>query len=110
MKVVRITKRMLNLTPGELLLTLGACNKEKTLAYPWHVYFSNQDYNQLKKNTRAVIRAASPYYSKRYIDTQLGYEMLNYGPNTSYAEGVKPGYALVDYDGIEKEKKNGRSL
>ena len=33
----------------------------------------------------------------------VGMELLNYGPNETLAEALRPGYALVDEEGIEKE-------
>ena len=104
MKTVKITKKMLKMHPQDLLVELGAVNLEKKQAYPQHVYFSGVDYKQLRQNLNKSARKQYPWLLKKGLDRAVGMELLNYGPNESLAEAIKPGWALVDEEGIEGEK------
>jgi hypothetical protein len=106
MKIVKLTKKMLALDPVDLLKKLGACDSHT--AFPNHVYFSKADYKTLKSNVRKLAKKQFMGYSKKYIDNVVGFEMLNYGPNSSLEDAIKPGHALIDEVGIGKEIVYGR--
>lgn len=94
---------MLKHHPCDLLVALGAVDKDNTITFPSHVYFSKEDYRELKQNVRKQARKEFPYATKIGLDSVVGMELLNYGPNESLAHAIRPGYALVDEEGIEKE-------
>jgi hypothetical protein len=104
MKSVKLTKKMLTLSPGELLIKLRAVNKELKQAYPQHVYFSKEDYKNLRANTRKLLKKEYPYINSRKLNTAVGMELLNLGPNEGLKDAIRPGYALVDEEAIEKEE------
>lgn len=97
----KLTAKMLK-DPATLLRSVHAVTNDN--AYPQHVYVCKQDYNKIVSNLRKLLKKQSPYASKRVIETTIGFEMLNLGPNTS--NGVKPGYVIVDANGIEKDIKD----
>ena|ERR1035438_2053342 len=103
MKTVKITKNMLKMHPQDLLIKVGAANVAKKRAYPQHVYFSTEDYRKLRENVRKQARKEYPHATKLGLDSVVGMELLNYGPNESLAEAIRPGYALVDVYWIKKE-------
>lgn len=103
MKTVKVTKNMLKMHPADLLVKLGAVDKEKKFAFPGCVYFSKEDYKELRKNLKNRALVEFPHASTRGIASVVGMELLNYGPNETLAEALRPGYALVDEEGIEKE-------
>lgn len=105
MKTIKLTKRTLRLHPADLLIKLGAVDLEKKRAYPSHVYFSKEDYKELRVNLRKNAKKQYPGFRSRYIDSAVGMELLNYGPNQNLEEAIRPGYVLVDFDSIELEKK-----
>lgn len=53
---------------------------------------------------RKQAKKVYPNATKMRIDGIVGMELLNYGPNESLAEAIRPGYALVDLEKIKKEK------
>lgn len=100
MKVVKVTKKMLKMHPADLLVQLGLVNKEKKLAFPERVYFSKEDYKELKQNLTNYAKKKLTSSSKRIIDYSVGVDLLNYGPNESLADALKPGFALIDSEGL----------
>ena len=103
MKTVKLTKNMLKHHPCDLLVSLGAVDKNNTVTFPSHVYFSKEDYRELRENIRKQAKKEYSNATKTHIDGIVGMELLNYGPNESLAHAIRPGYALVDEEGIEKE-------
>lgn len=104
MKMVKLTKNMLKCYPADLLVALGAVDNNNTVTFPNHVYFSKEDYYELRSNVRKQAKKVYPNATKMRIDGIVGMELLNYGPNESLAEAIRPGYALVDLEKIKKEK------
>jgi hypothetical protein len=45
-----------------------------------------------------------PYINSRKLNTAVGMELLNLGPNEGLKDAIRPGYALVDEEAIEKEE------
>jgi hypothetical protein len=88
--------------PADLLIKLGAVNLEKKVAYPQYVYFSKEDYTSLRKNLKQLAKK-SFNGTNRAINYSVGVDLLNYGPNESLKDAIRPGYALVDEEAIEKE-------
>ena len=105
MKIVKLTKNMLKMHPADLLIKLGLVDKEKKFAYPQHVYFSKEDYKELSKNLKNLAKKSCPNSSDRVINYSIGADLLNYGPNETLANAIRPGYALVDEEGFEREGK-----
>lgn len=105
MKVVKLTKKMLNMDPMDLLVVLGAFSKEKKQTYPEHVYFSKEDYKTLRENIKKRLKKAYPDMSSHYLALSVGTELLAYGPSERLATAVKPGYALIDTDSIDTDSK-----
>src|SRR5271156_6839651 len=109
MRTVKLTKKMLSLDPMDLLVKLGAANKTST--FPQHVYVSKKDYTAIESAVRKMAKKQFPGYSKKHIDNVVGFEMLNYGPNSLLENALKPGFAVVDVDAIadcnryDKEKE-----
>lgn len=102
MKTVKITKKMLKMHPADLLVNLGAVDKEKRIAYPQHVYISKEDYKELRKNLKNLAKKSCPGATDHVLTYSIGVDLLNYGPNETLAEAIRPGYALVDEETIER--------
>lgn len=90
--------------PMDLLVKLGASNATST--FPQHVYFSKVDYKTLENNVRKLAKKQFPYYTKKYIDSVVGFEMLNYGPNSGLEDAIKPGFAVIDVGAIADCNEN----
>lgn len=105
MKIVKLNKKLLSMHPSDLLVKLGAVDTKKTLALPQHVYFSKVDYKKLESNLKKYVKKNSAGYSIKMIDFSVGVEMLNYGPNQTLENVLKPGFALVDEDEIGRSKE-----
>lgn len=104
LKTVKLTKKLLNKHPADLLKELGAVHGK--YAYPSHVYFSKADYATLEKSLRTTFKKKYKGYTKRAEDIAVGMEMLNYGPNESFKDVIVPGYALIDLEAMEAERKS----
>lgn len=105
MKTIKLTKKMLKMHPADLLIKLNLVNKEKTIVYPQHVYFSKEDYKELRGNLMAYAKKQVPFSTKRLLDCTVGVDLLNYGPNESLADAIKPGYAIIDEEAIKNERE-----
>jgi hypothetical protein len=106
MKIVRVTKKMLNMHPADLLVSLGAVDGEKRTAFPQHVYFSKEDYTSLCQNLKNKFKKEIPGIRGKVLSYSVGMELLNYGPNESYRDAIRPGFALVDFESISQQKKS----
>jgi len=104
MEVIKLTKKMLKMHPADLLIKLGAADLKKKVAYPQHVYFSREDYKELGNNLKAYAKKTAPYTSSRIVNYSVGMDLLNFGPNETLKDAVRPGWALVDKKGIAKEQ------
>lgn len=104
MKTVKITNKMLKMHPADLLIKLGAVDKEKKFAYPNYVYFSKEDLKELRVNLKTLAKKNCPGTSDKLINYSVGMDWLNYSPNETLAEAIRPGYALVDEEKFKKEK------
>lgn len=102
MKPVKLTKKMLKMHPVDLLVKLGAVDEVKKQTYPQHVYVSKEDYRELRKNLLALAKKGCPGTSSRLINLSVGMDLLNYGPNETFGNVIRPGYALIDVHSIEK--------
>ena len=103
MESVKLTKNTLKLHPADLLIKLGATIESS--AFPQHVYFSKEDYKLLRQNLIKHIKKVRPEASSKWIQWASGLELLNYGPNESLANAIKPGYCLVGREAIKKANK-----
>lgn len=105
MKTIKLTQKMLKMHPADLLIKLGAVNLEQKLAFPQDVYFSKEDYKKLTDNLKSQAKKSNPHTPKRLLDYSVGVDMLNYGPNETLKDAIRPGYALVDFQSIQNNKK-----
>jgi hypothetical protein len=108
MKTVKLTKKMLKMHPADLLIRLGAVNLEAKLAFPQHVYMAKEDYKKLTENLKTYAKKMNPNSIKRIIDYSVGADMLNYGPNQTLEDAIRPGYVLIDAEGINSNTTNDR--
>jgi hypothetical protein len=104
MKTIKLTKKMLSMDPVDFLKKIGAVSDNR--AFPQHVYVSKQDYKILENGVRKLAKKQYRGCRKQYIDNVVGFEMLNYGPNQTLEDVLKPGYAIVDFDCIAAEIKD----
>lgn len=104
MKTIKLTKKMLKMHPADLLVKLGAVDKEQKNAFPSHVYFSKEDYKELRTNLKFLAKKLAPNSPKRFLNYSVNVDLLNYGPNQGLEEAIRPGYALIDEEAIEKDK------
>lgn len=105
MNPVKLNKNWLKLHPADVLTKLGATYPERKQGFPSHVYFSREDSKTLKENLKKLANKSFPGASKRLIANCVGMDWLNYGPNESLKDVVRPGYALIDNEAIEQYKK-----
>jgi hypothetical protein len=103
MKTVKLTKKLLKLYPSDLLVALGAVDKEKKRVFPSEVYFSKEDLKKWSENVYRLAQKERPGFTKKYVKGIVAMENLNYGPNESLKDAIRPGFALVDFDAIQKE-------
>jgi hypothetical protein len=94
--------RYLNMNLVDLLRKLDAVGETST--YATRVYLSHEDAAVLRRNNRRKIRSQMKYASKKAVDHAIGMDWLNHGPNTSLGKSIRPGWALVDDDGIRTDK------
>lgn len=96
MKQVKITKKMLKLHPADLLVELGMVDLEKKRAYPERLYFSKEDYRTLRDNLKKYAKKKLNGTPERVINYSVGMDLLNYGPNESLGDMIRPGWALIE--------------
>jgi hypothetical protein len=104
MTPIKITKRMLKLHPADLLLKINAVDETQKMGYPQHVFFSKEDYAELRKNLKKNAKKEIPYAGERLLNYSVEMDLLNLGPNQGLEDVIKPGYALIDWASIKKEK------
>ena len=103
-KVVKLNKKDLQKTPEALLRKLKVVDEKAKKAFPEHVFLSLKDYDTLKSNLRKRYRKEKPYLRKKNLDFAVGIHLLGFGPNTTIGGVIKPGYAIVDMDGVKDQK------
>lgn len=86
---------------AQLLKDVGATSGN--IGLPEHVYWSAEDEKKTKKAIRAAFLKRYGYMTKRSLDNGVGMEVLNYGPNSSLKNVIKPGYIVVDINAISRE-------
>jgi hypothetical protein len=108
MKVVKLTKKMFHMHPADLLVKLGAVNKEQGIVYPQYVYFSEQDSKKYKKLFKKLVKKKLKRCSDRLINYSVNMDWLNYGPCHMLGKALKDGIVIVDDEAIKKaqESKN----
>jgi len=99
MRIVRLSPGDLRRSLVELMDKYGL--KHANRVYPSFLHMSEEDAAVLRRNNRRQIRAEMPNATKRKVDYTIGMEWLNYGPNTRYGKVLKPGYILIDADGLK---------
>ena len=99
MKVVKLRQSDLKKPVEDLLRKLGAVKGK--LAFPNCVYMNTNDYKVLTRNMVLHVKKAYPNLRKNKVDYTVGMIMLNLGPNTSLGDAIKPGYVLIDEEGLK---------
>jgi hypothetical protein len=106
MKKIKLNKKLLSKLPNDFLVSIGAADKEpkagRLQLYPELVFLSKEDAKKLKQNIAKAAKKQYPGMTKNYRDRVIGMEWLNFGPNESLSEAIKPGYALIDIETIQK--------
>ncbi len=74
-------------------------------AFPSHVYASGVDYKLMQKCCARAARKEYPKASTRLVEYSVGMYMLNLGPNTSLGNAIRPGWVLVDTEGIAAARR-----
>ena len=80
--------------PADLLVNLGLVDLDKKEAYPSRLFFSKEDYKELENNLKKSIKRTDGWTAKA-VNYSVGIDMLNYGPNQSLEEVIRPGWALI---------------
>lgn len=102
-KVLRIKKSDLKKDPDQILAKVGAIDLDLKRAYPSHVHMSYQDYTELTRNLRRKVRKLlGRYATKQSVNQAVSLELLQFGPSTVLGEAVRPGYVLVDTEGLQE--------
>lgn len=101
MKVIKLKKSYLK-DPETLLRKVGAVKDSKGL--PSFVYISKEDYKTLRNNTKKCIKNTNPWASINAINYGTEFQLLDLGPNQGLEDAIKPGYALIDLEGIESSE------
>lgn len=107
LKVVKIKKSWLKKEPADLLRLLGVVDEKLREAHPERAFSSKEDYAKLRKNLLKLFKKERPGFTKKWYDMAVGMELLNFGPNQSLEEVIRPGYMLIDQPpkGIKNAKK-----
>lgn len=104
MKVVKLTKKMLRMHPADLLIELGAINNgDFPRTFPQHVYISKEDYKLLKKNLIDKVKKRRGRVFNKIDAFSVNADLFNFGPNQNLEDAIRPGYVLVDEEGINVE-------
>jgi hypothetical protein len=110
MKQFRIKKADLRKGPLHVLTLVGAVAVELSRAYPSHVYMSAEDYAELKRNfAKDIKKLMGKTGTRKSIAYEVAIDMLNFGPSTVISSSVRPGYVIVDTDGIACNIANDRT-
>jgi hypothetical protein len=92
---------MLEKRPMDLLIYLRAIDPETGPTFPQHVYFSRKDYAILRYNLEKTIKKEGLRRSKLGLMNAVEYELLKHGPDRSFQDAIKTGYALIDEEKIK---------
>jgi len=63
--------------------------------HPEQLYISAKDATTLKLNIKRLLRKQNPYSSKVKLHMFACTQWLNYGPNESLSDAIKPGYVMI---------------
>jgi len=99
MKVHKIKKKWYS-DLSQMLKDVGAV--EGLMGYPGFVYWSAKDEEKSKKAIRKAFKDKYGYMSDRSLDSGVGMEYLQYGPNSALEDVLKPGYLVVDTRAIKE--------
>ena len=110
MKVIKLTAKMKKMYASELLKALGAVTLKGDVGFPQHVYFSKQDYAELRAYMLASeCKIAGCKKPTKHIKCAVEVSLMNLGPSSLYEEALKPGYVLIDTRAIRvAEAKNAK--
>lgn len=99
LKSYKLTKKMMK-DAEELLGSVGAIDKTKNQAYPYHTYMCPKDYKNLERNVRAAFKKKYPFLAAKKLEFSVGMHLLNLGPVE--LDGIREGYILVDESAINR--------
>ena len=104
MKIVKLNKRLMKKGWYDIIKAVNAFDGKQT--FPSHIYMSKEDIKEVRKYTREQHKKDYPYQNNKQIDYSESFDFLCYGVNSSLENVLKPGYVLVDVEGIEREIKD----
>ena len=64
--------------------------------FPERVHVCHEDYDKFTQAVTEAIKKDSRVKNKKYLEAQVGYMMLQYGPSQRLARIVQPGYCLIE--------------
>jgi hypothetical protein len=107
LKSFRVKKTDLKKGPQHILEMAEAVRHDIGRAYPSQVYLSDEDYAYLRKQLeRSMRKVFGRYATRKGIDYEVGLELLNLGPSTLLGKSIRPGYAVLDEDGLMRNIQN----
>jgi len=89
----------------QLLIDVGAVNDDMTRSFPSDVYISREDIKKMTKEVTKAFKREYPFVRSNKIKSSVAMHMLNYSPNESLADAIRPGYVLVDTETIAIAKR-----
>lgn len=87
----------------QLLIDAGAADLSLKVTFPSDVYCSKEDFKRMEKAVGKAFRKEYPGLRSNKLKSSIAMHMLNYSPNETLAEGIRPGYVLVDDTSIKSQ-------
>ena len=97
-KALKLSAKDLRYPLQQLLENLAVIHNNR--AYTGYVFFAESDLKELRHNYRRLVRKEFPKAKKYAIDAKVNEYFYSLSTNMSLEKVVKPGFVLVDYDGI----------
>lgn len=95
MKLIKFKPSLLKKDWTEILEHFGLVDHDSRVAHASSLYMSKEDIATVRKNTKVNIKRQYPQATKQHVEYSESYEFLMYGANSTLADGIKKGYALV---------------
>ncbi len=97
-RAIKLAAKDLKYPLNQLLSNLGAVYGDR--AYTGYVFLAEDDLKVIRRNYRQSVRSSLPKAKKAVVDALVLEHFAQFETNQSLAQVVKPGYVLVDFDGI----------
>jgi hypothetical protein len=98
LKCLKLAAKDLKLPLAQLLSNLGTVHGGR--AYTGYVFFAESDLKQLRRNYRKTLRKEFPRAKKSGLDESTVEYFTQFMTNDALESALKPGYVLIDFDGI----------